>query len=157
MNEPRTRHDALFAELASDIDAILPRVEALLPKLVDINRSIQSAAAGFDAAADRHTTTFAGIQTQAMKGLGEFAARRTQQAVVKSAAEQEAILQAVVKDAFATHLLPALRSFNQTFATASSRGQTPSWSSWSTWLAVSVCAVVTSVFTVVALSALQRL
>jgi hypothetical protein len=154
MNDSHTRSNALFVELADQLDAIAPRVEALLPKLVDINKSIQSAAAGLDAAADRHRTTYTAIQAQAMKGIGEFAARRTQQAALKSAAEYDVILRATVQDLLNTTLIPALRAFNQKIDSAS--GRTPI-SIWSTWLPVLASAAVASALTVAGVAALRWL
>jgi hypothetical protein len=141
MNEPRTHRGALTAELLDQLEAVLPRVEALMPQLVDINKTLQSAAASIDAASDRHTAAVTAVNTQAIKGMGEFAARSARQSVVKNMAEHEDVLRALVHDAFNANLLPALRAFNQSVVQASNQ---PKLSARSTWLAATVTAVMAS-------------
>jgi hypothetical protein len=153
MNEPRTHRGALTAELLDQLEVVLPRVEALMPQLVDINKTLQSAAASIDAAADRHTATMTALNTRAMKGIGEFATRHTQQAVVKNIAQHEAELRAHVRDAFDTNMLPALRAFNQSVVQAA---QQTKLSAWSTWLPATVTAVLASSLTAVCVVYLLR-
>jgi hypothetical protein len=153
MKDPRTHRDALFTHLVNQLEPMAPKLEELIAVLLDINKTMQASAAGIDAAADRHTATMTALNTRAMKGIGEFATRHTQQAVVKNIAEHEAELRAHVREAFETNMLPALRAFNQSVVQAAHQNKL---SAWSTWLPACVTAVLASTITAACVAYLLR-
>ena len=146
MSEPRAFREALVAQLAGELDDLLRRVEVLTPAIANAGARLDASAAAVKVALERYEATVATLSAQTMKSIGEFAVRRTNEAVVKSVHAQEALIQRAARRAVAVELVPQLHALREAVARAAPQ-VTPS--AWSTWLGHAATALLASAFTAV--------
>jgi hypothetical protein len=130
MNEPMSLRAAVQAELLGEIDRVLQRVEALPQHVESSSTRIEQAATELLAATERHRVTVAAVNAQALKGIGEFAARRTKEATHASLAEHDSALRLMVRHAFQSELAQHTRTLNDTLARAVMAARRPAWPMW---------------------------
>ena len=152
MNEPRSRRDAIVAQLAGELDDLVQRVERLPLRLEEANQRIEGSAAALHTAIEQYRSNVGALTSQVMKNIGEFAVRRTNEAAVKSIEEQQALLQASARQAFELELVPRLRAINDDLARAAVLGPPRR----SAWLAYAATAVLSSGLTAAVLLHLLR-
>ena len=153
MNEPRGIREAFVAELAGELDDLLRRVEALTPAIVAAGDRLHGCAAEVTSAIERHETAIATLSAQAMKSIGEFAVRRTNEAVVKNVEAQEALIQSSTRRAFSVELVPNLQALNDIVSRTALQTKP---SAWSTWIQHAATALLASTFTALGVLYLVR-
>lgn len=153
MNEPRGIREAFVAELAGELDDLLRRVEALTPAIVAAGDRLHGCAARVTSAIERHETAIATLNAQAMKSIGEFAVRRTNEAVVKNVEAQEALIQRAARRAFSVELVPNLQALNDIVSRTALQTKP---SAWSTWIQHAATALLASTFTALGVLYLVR-
>ena len=153
MNHPRGIREAFVAELAGELDDLLRRVEALTPAIVAAGDRLHGCAAEVTSAIERHETAIAALSAQAMKSIGEFAVRRTNEAVVKNVEAQETLIQRAARRAFSVELAPNLQALNDIVSRTALQTKP---SAWSTWIQHAATALLASTFTALGVLYLVR-
>ena len=154
MNDPRGIREALVAQLAGELDDLLRRVDALTPAIATAGDRLHSGSDAINSAVERHQVAVATLSAQAMKSIGEFAVRRTNEAVVKNVEAQEALMQRVARRAFAGELVPHLRALQDVVARTAPASKASVWSAWAHHAAT---ALLSSTFTALGVVYLMRI
>lgn len=153
MNEPRSRRDAIVAQLAGELDDLMQRVERLGPRLDEANRRLEGGTEALNAAIEQYRTNVGTLTSQVLKNIGDFAVRRTNEAAVRSVEEQQALLQASARQAFEVELAPRLQAFADVLARTAMHVEGPRQFAW---LAHVVTAILSAGTTAAALLHLVR-
>ena len=154
MSDPRSSiREVWVAQFASELSDLARRVEGLTPAIASAGDRLHGCAAELTSSIERHETAVATLSAQAMKSVGEFTVRRTNEAVAKSVEAQEALIQRTARRAFSVELVPSLRALNEVVSGAALQTKP---SAWSTWLQHAATALLASTFTALAVLYLVR-
>ncbi len=153
MSDPRSIREAWVSQLAGELGDLLSRVEGLTPAIAAAGDRLHGCAAGVTSAIERHETAIATLNAQAMKSIGEFAVRRTNEAVVKNVEAQEALIQRTARRAFSVELVPNLQALNEIVSRTALQTNP---SAWSTWIQHAATALLASTFTALGVLYLVR-
>jgi hypothetical protein len=103
MSGPRTTREALVAEILGDLDVLLARAENLPALVAHTEEKLAGTAAALEVACDKYRLAVTAFTEEAKADLTEHYDRKTTEAiqsVTRTSAEQGALLQGAVRQAF---------------------------------------------------------
>lgn len=102
MKTPRTALEALYAEILGDLTRIIERVEALPGVLGAASEELASSSSTLDAASERFRASVGEFTDKARIALSAQLDQKAREAAIAATAELQEMVQAQVREAFAT-------------------------------------------------------